>query len=64
MKDLEGARIVWASLIGTAVFLVATAIGTVVIDAVVITVVVSLALFAIGTAVFFLAYAKAIGRSR
>ena len=45
-------------------FIVATVIGTVAIDAVVVTVITSLVLFAVGTAVFFLAYAKAIGRSR
>lgn len=64
MKELEGRRIVWASLIGTAVFVVATLIGTVAIDAVLVTVVTSLALFALGMAVFFLAYAKAVTRSR
>lgn len=64
MNDLSGARILWASLIGTTLFVVATLIGTIAIDVVVITVVVSLLLFAIGTAVFFVAYVKAIGRSR
>jgi hypothetical protein len=64
MNDLAGARILWASLIGTALFVVATLVGTIAVDVVVITVVVSLVLFAIGTAVFFVAYVKAIGRSR
>jgi hypothetical protein len=64
VKDLQGRRIVWASLIGTAISLVATVIGTVAVDAVIITVVTSLILFAIGAAVFFVAYAKAIARSR
>jgi hypothetical protein len=64
MKDLPGQRILWASVIGTVIFVAATAIGTIVIDAVEVTVVVSLALFALGMAVFFVAYVKAIARSR
>jgi hypothetical protein len=64
VKDLDGRRIIWASLIGTAVFIVATTIGTVAVDAVVVTVITSLVLFALGVAVFFVAYAKAVGRSR
>jgi hypothetical protein len=64
VNELPGQRILWASLIGTAIFVVATAIGTIVLDAAVITVVVSLLLFAVGMAVFFVAYVKAIGRSR
>ena len=64
MRDLEGRRIVWASLVGTAVFIVATVIGTVAIDAVVVTVITSLVLFALGMAVFLVAYAKAVSRSR
>jgi hypothetical protein len=61
---IEGGRIVSASNIGTIVFLVATVIGTIDLDAVVVLVVVSLVLFAIGTAAFLVAYVKAIGRSR
>ena len=64
MNDLEGSRIIWASLLGTAVFVVATAIGAIDLHAAVVTVIVSLVLFAIGMAIFFVAYVKAIGRSR
>ncbi len=64
MKHLPGQRILWASVIGTVIFVVATAIGTLAIDVVEVTVVVSLVLFALGMAVFFVAYVKAIGRSR
>jgi hypothetical protein len=64
VKELEGRRIIWASLIGTAVFVVATVIGTVAIDAVIVTVVTSLLLFVLGAGAFFVAYAKAVGRSR
>lgn len=59
-----GERLVRASWAGTVVFLVALVIGTIDLDLVVVTVVVSLVLFAVGTAAFLLAYAKAIARSR
>jgi hypothetical protein len=64
MSAPGGARIVRASWIGTVVFLVALAVGTIDLDLVVVTVVVSLVLFAIGTAAFLTGYVKAIGRSR
>ena len=60
----QGTRIERASWIGTALYVVAAVIGTVDLDLVIVTVVVSLVLFAIGTAVFLTAYVKAIGRSR
>lgn len=60
----QGARLVRASWLGTAVFVVAAVIGVANLDLVVITVVTSLILFAIGTAAFLIAYAKAISRSR
>jgi hypothetical protein len=59
-----GTRIERASWIGTGLFIVAAVIGTIDLDLVIVTVVVSLVLFAVGTAVFLTAYAKAIGRSR
>lgn len=64
MNELPGAGIVRASLIGTAVFLVALVIGTVDLDLVGITVAVSVVLFAVGTVAFLVGYARAIGRSR
>lgn len=63
-NDEKGARLVRASWMGTAVFVVAAVIGVANLDFVVITVATSLILFAIGTAAFLLAYAKAISRSR
>jgi hypothetical protein len=62
--SLEGERIVRASIAGTVVFVLAALIGTIDLDLAVVTVVVSLVLFAVGTAIFFVAYLKAIGRSR
>jgi hypothetical protein len=59
-----GQRIIVASWIGTAIFVVAATIATIDVDLVVVLVVVSLVLFAIGTAIFLTAYAKAIARSR
>lgn len=59
-----GDRIVSASTVGTVVFLAATVVATIDLDLVVVLVVVSLVLFAIGTVVFLVAYVKAIGRSR
>lgn len=64
MNDLEGVRIVRASIVGTALFVVTALIGTIDVDLAVVTVVVSLALFAVGAAVFLVAYVKAIARSR
>ena len=64
MNDLEGARIIRASIGGTALFVLAALIGTIDLDLAVVTVVVSLVLFAVGTAAFLVAYVKAIARSR
>jgi hypothetical protein len=64
MSDLQGDRIVRASLIGTGLFIVAAAVGTANLDWVVVTVIVSLVLFAVGTATFLIAYGRAINRSR
>jgi hypothetical protein len=49
---------------GTVLYVVAAAVGTAALDLVVVTVVVSVALFAVGTLAFLVAYARAIGRSR
>jgi hypothetical protein len=59
-----GEVLVRASLAGTAIYIVAALIGVIWIDQVIVTVVVSLVLFAIGLVTFLLAYAKAIARSR
>jgi hypothetical protein len=61
---LEGGGIVRSAILGTAVYVVAAAVGTAVLDLVVVTVVVSLVLFGLGTLAFLLAYFRAIGRSR
>lgn len=57
-------RLVRASWAGTVIYTVAAVVGTIWIDAVLLTVVVSLVLFAIGTVAFLAAYLAAIGRSR
>jgi hypothetical protein len=57
-------RLVRASWLGTGVFTVAALIGTIWLDMVMVTVVVSVVLFALGTAAFLAAYLTAIGRSR
>jgi hypothetical protein len=57
-------RLVRASWLGTGVFTVAAVIGTIWLEVVVVTVVVSVVLFALGTAAFLAAYLTAIGRSR
>ncbi|WP_334142797.1 hypothetical protein [Rhabdothermincola sp.] len=57
-------RLVRASWLGTGVFTAAALIGTIWLEVVVVTVVVSVALFALGTAAFLAAYLTAIGRSR
>jgi hypothetical protein len=59
-----GGAIVKASLAGTAIFLVAALLGTISLDLAIVTVIVSLVLFAIGTVAFLAAYFTAIGRSR
>jgi hypothetical protein len=64
VNDLAGARIVKASIAGTALFVVAAAIGTIWLDLVAVLVFVSIVLFVIGTGAFLVAYLKAIGRSR
>jgi hypothetical protein len=64
MTDLPGVRLVWASFVGTAAFVVAAVVGTVWLDLVAVLVFVSIALFFIGTGAFLLAYAKAVSRSR
>lgn len=61
---VEGTLIVNASLAGTGVFVVAAALGTISLDLAIVTVVVSLVLFALGTVAFLSAYFTAIGRSR
>lgn len=60
----EGRWIIQASWAGTAVFTVAAVIGTVWLSAAIVTVVVSLVLFALGTVAFVAAYARAVTRSR
>ena len=61
---MEGERIVRASWIGTAVFGVTAAVGALVPAADLPALVVSLGLFLAGTVAFFVAYARAIARSR
>ncbi|WP_208028036.1 hypothetical protein [Rhabdothermincola sediminis] len=57
-------RLIRASWLGTGVFTVAAVVGTIWLEVVVVTVVVSVVLFALGTAAFLAAYLTAIGRSR
>jgi hypothetical protein len=61
---VPGSSIVRASWIGTVTFAAALVVGTVDLDLVGVTVVVSLVLFALGTAAFLTGYARAIARSR
>jgi len=60
----DGERIGRASWLGTAAFGVTAAIGALVPEADVLALVVALALFVIGTVAFFVAYARAVDRSR
>lgn len=60
----EDDRIVTASWLGTAAFGVTSALGAVVSALDVVALLVALLLFTAGTVVFFVAYAKAIARSR
>jgi hypothetical protein len=60
----QGEAIVRASWIGTAAFGVTSALGAAVAALDVLALAVSLALFVAGTAAFFVAYAKAVSRSR
>ena len=65
MSDREGVRIIRACRSAAQhCSFSAALIGTIDLDLAVVTVVVSLALFAVGTAAFFVAYVKAIARSR
>jgi hypothetical protein len=60
-----GRRILTSSWIGTGVFVVVTVVATVVLGPIrYVAVGVDLALFVLGAAVFFWAYAVAVGRSR
>ncbi len=59
-----GAALVTASWAGTALYAVAALVSTIWLDAVIVVVIVSLVLFAIGTVAFLAAYLRAIGRSR
>jgi hypothetical protein len=61
---IDGERIVRASWIGTAVFGVTAAVGALVPAADLPALIVSLVLFAAGTVAFFVAYARAVARSR
>jgi hypothetical protein len=56
--------IIRASVVGTVVFVVAAALGTISLDLAIVTVIVSLLMFVVGIVVFLAAYARAIGRSR
>jgi hypothetical protein len=60
----EGRWIIQASWAGTVVFTIAAVIGTIWLSAAIVTVVVSLVLFALGTVAFVAAYARAVSRSR
>jgi hypothetical protein len=60
----DGRSIVNASLFGTALFVLSATLGMIDLDLAVVTVVVSLVLFAVGTVAFLAAYFRAIGRSR
>lgn len=64
LRHEEGRSIVTASVAGTAIYVVAAVLGTITLDLAIVTVVVSLVLFAIGTVTFLMAYFTAIGRSR
>jgi hypothetical protein len=64
MRAAPGISIVRASWAGTAVYAGAALVGTVWLDAVIVVVVVSVVLFAVGTVAFLAAYLRAIGRSR
>jgi hypothetical protein len=59
-----GSALVTASWAGTALYAVAALVSTIWLDAVIVVVIVSLVLFAIGTVAFLAAYVQAIGRSR
>lgn len=60
----QGEGIVRASWIGTAAFGTTSALGAVVSALDVVALLVALAMFAAGTVAFFLAYARAVARSR
>lgn len=61
---MTGERIVGLSWVGTALFSFTAVLGAVVPAADLPALVVSIALFAAGTALFFVAYARAVSRSR
>lgn len=63
-EPIDGERVVRASWTGTAVFGVTAAVGALVPAADLPALVVSLVLFAAGTAAFFVAYGRAVVRSR
>ncbi len=61
----QGHRLIQASWVGTAMFAIANVLGLIAIDTFAPVVVgLSVVMFAAGTILFFVAYARAVGRSR